>query len=95
MRQAARVDDNQADIVQALEAAGATVLHLHQLGKGAPDILVGFRKVNHLMEIKDGDKSPSRRVLTADELTWHSNWRGDVLIVTSADDALRKIGATE
>lgn len=40
MRTAARVDENQPAIVQALERIGARVLHLHTLGKGAPDLLV-------------------------------------------------------
>ena len=42
MRRIARVDRNQAEIVQALRSMGATVQHLHTIGKGCPDILVGF-----------------------------------------------------
>jgi hypothetical protein len=92
VRKQARVDDNQAEIVQALRQAGASVLHMHQLGKGAPDLLIGHRGHNYLFEIKDGAKSPSQRQLTADELLWHSEWRGTVYVVESVEDALRKIG---
>ena len=51
----ARVDANQPVIVAALRAIGATVQHLHAVGQGCPDILVGYDGVNFLMEIKDGD----------------------------------------
>ncbi len=95
VRQSARVDANQPEIVQALEKAGATVLHLHQLGKGAPDIAVGWRGLTYLFEIKDGAKVASKRRLTDDELRWHLFWRGHVEIAESVDDALRKIGAIQ
>jgi len=93
VRKQARVDDNQAEIVRALEDVGASVLHLHQLGRGAPDLLVGFRGLNYCMEIKDGNKAESRRRLTDDELLWHTAWRGSVYVVESVDDALQRIGA--
>ena len=88
MRNAARVDANQPAIVAALTAIGCTVLHLHQLGKGAPDILVGFRGENWLFEIKDGSKPPSKRRLTPDEVDFHHDWRGQVGIVTSVEQAI-------
>ena len=70
MRRAARIDRNQPDIIKALRYAGATVQPTHTLGKGCPDLLVGFRGENFLLEIKDGRKSPSHRKLTNDETTW-------------------------
>jgi len=87
-RRAARIDANQPEIVAALRAAGATVLHLHMVGGGCPDIAVGFRGSNYLMEIKDGNKPPSRRKLTEDEQMFFDEWRGKVAIVESAEDAL-------
>lgn len=95
MRQNARVDANQPEIVQALRQVGASVLHIHELGEGAPDIAVGWRGLTYLFEIKDGAKPPSKRRLTDDELTWHLFWRGHVEVVESVDDALRKIGAIQ
>jgi hypothetical protein len=41
MRIRAKVDTNQKSIVAALRKCGFQVAHLHQLGKGVPDILVG------------------------------------------------------
>ena len=88
MRLAARVDDNQKDIVEALRAIGATVRVVTQ-GGGIPDLLVGFRGHTVLMEVKDGRKKPSARKLTEAEEKFFLEWRGGMLaIVESVDDAL-------
>ena len=50
-----RVDANQAEIVAAFRAAGATVLHLHSIGHGCPDLLVGYQGRNLLVEVKTAD----------------------------------------
>jgi hypothetical protein len=55
MKRNAKVDANQKHIVDALRAAGAYVLHTHQL-KNAFDILVGFRGKTYVMEIKNPEK---------------------------------------
>lgn len=87
-RRASAVDRNQPEIVKDLRKAGATVQHLHTVGQGCPDILVGFRGENILMEIKDGEKPPSKQKLTDDEADWHTLWRGKVYIVRSSEEAL-------
>lgn len=92
-RLAAKVDINQAEIVAALRRCGATVQSLASIGHGCPDLLVGYREINYLMEIKDGNKAASRRQLTDDELCWLSDWRGQAFVVESIDDALAIIGA--
>ena len=89
---AARADANQPQIVDILRQVGATVQHLHTLGEGCPDILVGYQGANYLMEIKDGQKSPSKRKLTDDEQEWHLIWRGQVAIVKDEVEALEVIG---
>ena len=63
MRRAARIDKNHDDIVQALRAVGATVQSLAAVGSGVPDLLVGFRKQTFLVEVKDGQASPSAKKL--------------------------------
>lgn len=93
MRRAAKVDDNQAEIVSALREIGATVLPLHYIGRGCPDIMCGYRGSNYLLEVKDGRKQASKRQLTSDEAEWHEQWRGQVAVVASVDDALLAIGA--
>lgn len=91
-RRAAAVDANQPEIVAALRKAGAVVQHLHMVGQGCPDLLVGFRGKNYLLEIKDGSKPPSARKLTKDEAAWHIQWPGTVSIVNNADEALAAVG---
>lgn len=93
MRYAAKVDRNQPEIVAALRKVGATVQSLAAVGDGVPDLLVGFRNANHLLEVKDGEKVPSARLLTSEQLGWHAKWIGPVTIVYSVEDALRAIGA--
>ena len=83
-RAAYRVDSNQPAIVRALRDIGATVQHLHMVGDGCPDLLVGFRGRTYLLEVK----ATKRSKLTPDERAWHENWRGTVYVVTSAEQAV-------
>lgn len=90
---AARTDANQSEIIHGLRVIGATVQPLHTVGRGCPDILVGWRGKNFLIEIKDGRKPESARTLTADQVNWHGTWAGQVTVAASLDDALRAVGA--
>jgi hypothetical protein len=93
MRRAAKVDANQEQVVEALRAAGASVQTLAAVGKGVPDLLVGFQGKTLLLEVKDGRKPPSERRLTEDQLKWHGAWRGGPLaVVDGPDAALRMLG---
>ncbi len=94
MRRAAAVDDNQREVVRALRLVGASVQHLHQVGAGCPDLMVGYRRQTFLLEVKDGAKIPSLQRLTPDEKTWHATWRGlPVMVVRDVSEALQAIGA--
>lgn len=84
-----KIDDNQKEIVKALrQIPGVSVVSLAACGKGVPDLLVGWKGVNYLLEIKDGKKPPSARRLTKDQQEWHSAWNGQVCVVTGCEDAL-------
>lgn len=89
-----KVDHNQASIVLGLRKVGATVRSTAEIGQGYPDISVGYRGTNFLFEIKDGDKSASRRVLTQQEKEFFDTWRGKVEIIYSLEEALKAIGAS-
>ena len=67
---------------------GCSVQPLHTVGKGCPDILVGYKGFNVLIEIKDGNKPPSSQKLTPDQIIWHRDWRGTVEVVNSPDQAI-------
>ena len=81
-----KVDSNQTRVVKALRDLGATVQHLHAVGKGCPDIVVGYKNRNYLLEIKDGEKK-----LTPDQVIWHYDWKGQVEVVTSPEHAIETI----
>lgn len=91
MRRAAKVDANQSEIVKALRALGCDVLILSAVGDGCPDLLVTapvFPRRTMLIEIKDEAKPPSKRTLTADQVEFHREWRGEIHIVKSVDEAI-------
>jgi hypothetical protein len=88
MRKRAKIDANQPEIVAALRRIGCSVQSLANIGGGCPDILVGYRGLNHILEIKDGTLPPSRRGLTLDEYKWHEEWQGKVHCATCVDDAI-------
>ena len=90
---AAKVDRNQSEIVADLRKAGATVQLLHRVGGGCPDLLVGFRRQNFLIEVKDWQASNSDRELNPKQKDWHEGWKGQVAKVEDADAALAVIGA--
>lgn len=94
MRRAAKVDANQAEIVAALRAVGAGVCDLSAVGEGCPDLLASFRGQWHLLEVKDGNKPPSARTLTADQVRWHGRHKAKAHVVNSVDEALEAIGAS-
>jgi len=82
----AKRDMNEQRIVDALRGVGATVRHLN--APGIPDLLVGYRGVNYLLEVKTKTGK-----LTAAEQTFFDEWRGQCAIVRTVDEALKVIGA--
>ena len=94
MRCAAKVDSNQAEIVQALEKVGASVRSLAAVGSGVPDLMVGFRRETYLLECKRPKAKGQRAgTLTPDQERFFDEWRGQVAIVRTPEEALMAIGA--
>lgn len=81
-------DANHAAIKDALKAVGCSVLDLADVGRGCPDLLVGYAGHNWLMEVKDG----ANKTLTEDESRFALLWRGQCAIVRTVDEALMVIG---
>jgi len=90
---AAKVDDNQKNIVKILRRSGAFVLSIAMV-KNAFDLVVAYRGKVYCMEVKDGSKQPSSRKLSDGEIhaarkleatgvTYH--------VVKSAEEALKTI----
>ncbi len=85
---ARKVDANQAEIVEALRAVGCSVLDLHHVGHGCPDILVGHCGEDYLIEIKTKGSGRERS-----QLRFAALWRGrSVQVVWDVDGALHAVG---
>lgn len=94
MRHAARVDSNQAEIVEALRKAGASVWII-----GLPvDLLVGYRGHSMLMECKTltGKRNPKPARHTQLQKDFMLNWTGGpVSTVTDIEGALTALKVLE
>ena len=86
----ARVDSNHREIADALRAVGASVVSLAAIGRGVPDLLVGFRGVNYLLEIKT-----TKGKLTPDQTEFTALYRGAFVVVRSIGEAYDAIGIKE
>lgn len=93
-------DGNEAPIVQALLAIGASVQRLNETG--VPDLLVGYQGKTFLLEVKrEGNQGGRRhyggldeRGLARTQQLWWARWNGmQPVIVTSVAEALEAIGA--
>jgi len=86
---AAKVDANQVRIVGLLRLMGCTVTHLHRVGEGCPDLLIGIHGIWALIECKDGKKPPSSRALTQAQIKWWDDNQngGPRAIVNSPEEA--------
>ena len=78
-----KVDKNQKSLVADLKKIGCSVQHLHTVGDGCPDIVVGYRGINYLFEIKNPDLKGK---LTPKEKEFFDTWRGQVAQVETLDD---------
>ncbi len=83
MRGYARTDTNHKEIVAAFRSLGATVLDTSVLGRGAPDLCVGYAGFSVLVEVKHGNGA-----LTEDQVKFHGSWKGDIRIVRTVDDVI-------
>ena len=90
-RYARRVDDNQREIVKGLMKIGCLVHDTSDAGKGFPDLVAGYKGKLFLLEIKDGNKSPSRQKLTPVQEEFHRLWHGYVTVVNSLEEAINAV----
>lgn len=92
-RRAAKVDDNQREIVDALRKRGCFVQSLAPIGTGCSDLLVGRNGKWLLMEVKDGSKTPSQRQLTPQQVQFILDCRnrGPIHVVETVEQALEVI----
>lgn len=84
MRRAARVDDNQGLIVDALRKISVSV---EIIGKPL-DLLICHRGQTALMEVKNPD---GKDALSREQVEFIARWPGKVHIVRSVDEAIRAV----
>ena len=82
-RYANSVDENQAEIVQALRRIGCDV----EIIGGPVDLLVGYQARNFLIEVK----RPGEKPRTNKQIQFLKTWSGQVRIVTSPEEAIQLV----
>ena len=88
MRRAARRDENEKEIVEALRAVGATVYYM-----GEPaDLLVGFRGQTLSYEVKSPKTSYGKKGFNENQKHFAEHWKGGPFcLVDSVEAALRML----
>ncbi len=91
-RKAARVDNNQKEIVEALEDIPNVSVQ-----KGHDDLLVGHKGVTYWIEVKNPERlrkdgSMHENVLQDAQKKLDKDWYGHYAIVSSLDEILKIIG---
>jgi hypothetical protein len=92
-----KIDANQKAIVASLRQAGAFVEVLSDVGRGVPDLLIGWQQRWVLVELKRPG-ALSLRKLTPYEARWHKIARArrlPVFVAQSFDEIAGRIGMAE
>ena len=82
-----RVDANQPSIVETFRTLGCAVWITSEVGNGAPDLMVSKNGWTVAVEVKDGQKPPSKRKLTQDEEIWRQGWQGEYAVIETPEQA--------
>lgn len=94
-----RRDCNHAEIVEAFQRLGWSVLDTAEMGRGVPDLVIGDRSHGtHMVEIKNTKTYYGRKGLSKSQKAFTERWQGAVYVVTSLDDVValtRKLAGGE
>lgn len=81
---APKADGNQSEVVKWLRELGFSVFHTHGVGEAFPDLVAAQLGFNVLIEVK-----PVGRKLKPNQLEWHTNWPGWVVVIRTKEDCER------
>ncbi len=81
----AKRDENEAEIVKALEGIGCIVVRLDT----PLDLLVGYRGYNYLLEVKT-----AKGKLTKDQREFIPPWRGQLAVIRTPEQAIDVVTKT-
>lgn len=87
-RRAAKVDDNQVQLVSLWRSMGISVAITSSSHDGFTDVVLGYNGLTVLTEIKDGSKPPSKRKLTPDQIKFHNEFKGAITVVETEQQAI-------
>lgn len=80
----ARVDDNQAEIVETFRKAGFSVFDTSGIGRGFPDLILGRNSYTWLVEIKMPEGKLNKK-----QIKFHQEWKGcAIAIIRSVEEAV-------
>lgn len=80
-------DRNHKEIIDYFRQRGAVVDDVSDLAGLGYDCLVGYAEAVVMVEIKDGDKPPSARKLTASEEEARERWGAKFAVVENVEQA--------
>ena len=88
MTYAKKVDLNHTEIVKTFRDLGATVFDASGIGRGFPDIVLGYNNITCLVEIKSCEK----KKFTEAQLKFMSEWKGSSVVrINDVGGAIRLI----
>lgn len=88
-RRAAKIDDNQTELVGILRSLGMCVEITSAAHGGMTDLVVGYGGITVLVEVKDGKKAPSDRKLTPAQIRFHERFHGAITVIETIDQAFK------
>ena len=91
IRRAAKIDDNQNELVALIRAMGVSVAITSAAHDGFTDLVIGFGGVTVLVEVKDGSKEPARRKLTPQQVTFHGSFKGAITVIENEQQAVELV----
>jgi Holliday junction resolvase len=84
-RYRSRVDQNQKDIMRELRRLGATVIDASGVGRGFPDLVVGYQGRTFLLEVKNPER---KGVLNLLQEKFFEDFRGEAYVAGTVDEAI-------
>ena len=91
IRRAAKIDDNQNELVALIRAMGVSVAITSAAHDGFTDLVIGFGGVTVLVEVKDGSKEPARRKLTPQQVAFHGSFKGAITVIENEQQAVELV----
>ena len=86
---AKKTDSNQKSIISELREAGVSVMDTSSIGRGFPDLVLGWQGMNYLVEIKTPKGKP-----TDFQVNFFTHWRGQAILIRDVKDIFNLLGIT-